>query len=820
MPQTSLFTFGAITAAITTGVALWLAHAAWRQRPATGAVILTWLTLAVALWSSGKAIIAFTTDLAWCVLAAKYAMVGVVAAPSLLFAFVLVYTGFDRRLWQGGHTVRDLWPALWIMPLLTIAAALAYPWLRLQWADFQPLTRGCIAAAYGPWFYVHLFYTFTLLVLAALILSWYAFAVRGLYRQTALIVAVALLAPLPPAFSFAMKLPYGMPIDWTHLGLLISSSVLLIAVKRRDFLEVRPIAVDQLLEQMADAILVIDRQLRVVDCNRAALTDLGLVQAPLGQPLSAIMERLLGPDSPVESADRWSVTQLLEMFQQEGGSDGELVVMQPALRHYHWRLSPLGTRNDAPGAGWILVWRDMTQDRLKLAMLYEQERALALLAARQRQETELAQQMRTELERVRRLGQHALAALDQGDAAVGAAALAYLLTAIGHSTGPAAVPPPTGDRGDAADAATFLTALNAFLQEYARLTSAPVTFTCTDPAIPAMLSPWMLVQLVRILQEVLQGFRQTLPNQTLPNQTLAVSLVADATWVTLAVAADATPGDAPTPDDALSAWLANSSAPRRAAAVAGRIEVTPGPAPQVAISLPRALAQRLAQLQGRCVLIGSEVAQATALADVLHAQGMEIVSATTTKELVAQVRSVQPELILADIRILTPSPAVAVRRLRRSATETCTIILLAPTTADVEPDGAIRSGADGYLLTSLSSERFVAGLANLLAGDPPLAAAVAGELLAPTLPAEEAGRASEGLRLGLTDRQQEILTLIVRGFTYREIAAQLYISERTVRYDAFETRKRMGVARRSDMIEFAIEHDLVRGATGIESAVR
>ena len=119
--------------------------------------------------------------------------------------------------------------------------------------------------------------------------------------------------------------------------------------------------------------------------------------------------------------------------------------MQPALRHYHWRLSPLGTQNDAPGTGWILFWRDMTQDRLKLAMLYEQERALALLAARQRQETELAQQMRTELARVRRLGQHALAALDQGDAAVGAAALARLLTAIGHSAGPAHALPPTGD---------------------------------------------------------------------------------------------------------------------------------------------------------------------------------------------------------------------------------------------------------------------------------------------------------------------------------------------------------------------------------------
>ena len=63
MPPTSLFTFVAITAAITAIVALWLARVAWRQRPATGAVTLTWLTLAVAVWASGKALMMLTTEL-------------------------------------------------------------------------------------------------------------------------------------------------------------------------------------------------------------------------------------------------------------------------------------------------------------------------------------------------------------------------------------------------------------------------------------------------------------------------------------------------------------------------------------------------------------------------------------------------------------------------------------------------------------------------------------------------------------------------------------------------------------------------------------
>jgi PAS domain-containing protein len=93
-----------------------------------------------------------------------------------------------------------------------------------------------------------------------------------------------------------------MPIDWTHIGLLISCSALLVPVKRSAFLDMRPIAVDQLLEQMSDAILVIDKRLRVVDCNRAALANLGLMQAPLGHTLPVVLARFLGPDSPMDSA--------------------------------------------------------------------------------------------------------------------------------------------------------------------------------------------------------------------------------------------------------------------------------------------------------------------------------------------------------------------------------------------------------------------------------------------------------------------------------------------------------------------------------------
>ena len=98
-------------------------------------------------------------------------------------------------------------------------------------------------------------------------------------------------------------------------------------------------------------------------------------------------------------------------------------------------------------------------------------------------------------------------------------------------------------------------------------------------------------------------------------------------------------------------------------------------------------------------------------------------------------------------------------------------------------------------------------------------AAGVGERFASALLTEESRQTPGSLRLGLTDRQQELLVLIVRGFTYCEIAAQLYVSERTVRYNAHEIRKRMGVSNCNEMVEFALLHNLLQGVAGFEAAV-
>ncbi len=212
--------------------------------------------------------------------------------------------------------------------------------------------------------------------------------------------------------------------------------------------------------------------------------------------------------------------------------------------------------------------------------------------------------------------------------------------------------------------------------------------------------------------------------------------------------------------------------------------------------------------------------QLAASADELQAQGIKVAGvATTLKELVGLVGTESPRLLLVAVGLLGASLPDALNRLRLSILGARTIFILAPTVKGIEPGAAIRCGADGYLIAAHPDQQFVVLLADLLAGVPSMNAAGVGERFASALLTEESRQTPGSLRLGLTDRQQELLVLIVRGFTYCEIAAQLYVSERTVRYNAHEIRKRMGVSNCNEMVEFALLHNLLQGVAGFEAAV-
>lgn len=782
--------------------------------------MLARMTCAVAIWASGVSMAYSTTDLSLRLLAVKYAYIGMVATPVLVLFFVFSYTGFDDRFAPFYRGRR--WLLWWTVPAITLFGALTYPWNQLMWKEFRTNAQGFIFPAYGPGMLYLGLYAWSLMLLAVALMSWYAFAVSKHYRRDALLVAGVLLLPTISNAIYVLRLLPSLLFDVTYLVILLSVSVILYAVKNRNFLAIRPVALSMLMEQMADAVLVIDADRRIVNCNRIALLDLGASASPLGQSLPQVLSSLLGAfpatadaqppsqDQPgAGAAEGWSLALLMDALGDPQGSSGDLVVTRPVLRHLHWRLSPIVPAGAEQTAGWVLAWRDVTQERLQLAMLYEQERALTLAVEHRRQEHELAERTGVVLAYAQSLAQAALDSIERGQLAFGIASLAHLISVAGqvHANEAWPLSSQAEDRP-----LLFSDALYAFLQDYGRAAGCTVAFDGGDAQLPELLSPWSLLHLVRILQELLAGIQHTMAAGA-----LRVALYSSAEWVTLCVEASpsspASGAGRPVAAPTLRERLAQSSAPQRVAALQGEMTVTSDDAGchQVAIRLPRTTSQRLLQLRDlRVLLATAQPALAQALAGKLAPHGVKLVGvAGSAEETIALSRQAGPQLLLVDEAVIKQHVAVTLNRLRRSAAGAKIVVLLAGEHTELEPGSAIRNGADGCLPGGIDPDQFVAALANLLADDPPLSPQFANELLASPAPAAGAVTVSH-LQLGLTDRQQEVLTLLVRGYTYREIAAQLYISERTVRYDIQEMRRQMQVADRAAIVQFAIRHNLIR----------
>lgn len=193
------------------------------------------------------------------------------------------------------------------------------------------------------------------------------------------------------------------------------------------------------------------------------------------------------------------------------------------------------------------------------------------------------------------------------------------------------------------------------------------------------------------------------------------------------------------------------------------------------------------------------------IASLLRSHGYEVVAeARSGHEAVAGFRGVKPDLILMDIR-MPEMGGVEATRLIKSQHPDVKIVML--TVSDDEQDlfDAIKSGADSYLLKDLEASQFFDALEAVQRGEAVLPARLAGKLLK-----EFRGQAErvhgDGGEQALTHREQEALSLVARGLTNKEVAAQLNISENTVKYHMKNILDKLHLQNRAQVIAWATRH--------------
>jgi DNA-binding NarL/FixJ family response regulator len=177
-------------------------------------------------------------------------------------------------------------------------------------------------------------------------------------------------------------------------------------------------------------------------------------------------------------------------------------------------------------------------------------------------------------------------------------------------------------------------------------------------------------------------------------------------------------------------------------------------------------------------------------------------------KLVEMVKRCRPALVIADIAMPQLSGLDAMRRLRADGIDTPFIFLTMHVDAHLAAE-AMRAGASGFLLKTSAGEELMTAIAEVLRGRVYLTPVLAKEVLAAmasrsgTLPAAER----------LTLRQREVLGLVAKGQSMKEIAATLNLSPRTVETHKYEMMHALGVGSTAELIEFALQNGFV-GAIG------
>ncbi len=200
------------------------------------------------------------------------------------------------------------------------------------------------------------------------------------------------------------------------------------------------------------------------------------------------------------------------------------------------------------------------------------------------------------------------------------------------------------------------------------------------------------------------------------------------------------------------------------------------------------------------------------LRSLLEARGVEVIGeARNGREAVDQTRRLSPEIVLMDLH-MPELDGLAATRLISAEQPDVKVVILTASEEDAHLFEAIKSGAQGYLFKNLASDELFRLLDGVARGEPALTPALARKLLdefARPAPAASAPHAVDGLD-ALTDREREVLDLLVQGITSnRELAERLVISENTVKYHFRNILEKLHVQNRAQVVSFAVRHGIV-----------
>ena len=190
----------------------------------------------------------------------------------------------------------------------------------------------------------------------------------------------------------------------------------------------------------------------------------------------------------------------------------------------------------------------------------------------------------------------------------------------------------------------------------------------------------------------------------------------------------------------------------------------------------------------------------------LQAAGFDVVAvAATGDEALARFPAARPQVVVLDLQIPGPNGVEVTSRVVE-VDSSARVLILSASGEQADVLGAVKAGATGYLVKSASREELLDAVRRVAAGDtvftPGLAGLVLGEFRRMADPSTSTGESQ------LTERETEVLKMVAKGLSYKQIAERLVLSHRTVQNHVQNTLRKLHMHNRVELTRYAIEQGL------------
>ncbi len=208
--------------------------------------------------------------------------------------------------------------------------------------------------------------------------------------------------------------------------------------------------------------------------------------------------------------------------------------------------------------------------------------------------------------------------------------------------------------------------------------------------------------------------------------------------------------------------------------------------------------------QIRVLLVDDHMVVRSGLSTVLavHDDMKLVGEAGDGEEAIRLCERLQPDVVLMDL-VMPKMDGVAATRAIKERWPQIKVIALTSFKEKEYVEGALKAGANGYLLKNVSAEELVNAVRRAVAGQPSLSPEAAQVLIQKVNEPPPPGQ-------DMTDREKEILVLLVEGLSNNEIAERLIVSQSTVKFHVSNVLSKLGVAGRTEAVALAIKLHLVK----------